>query len=110
MSAELEMAAIVTVRAYPTYSEAVVAKSFLEAHGVFALIPDWYHATNSWHLTNALQGVRLCTIEIEAADARELLDATLSTKPAERRLPVSEVILAAVTYLFAGIPHPVRRR
>jgi triphosphoribosyl-dephospho-CoA synthetase len=104
------MASIVTVRAYPTYSEAAVAKTFLEAHGVFAVIPDWYHATNAWHLTNALQGVRLCTFEIEAADARELLDAPLSRKPAEGRLPVSEAILAAVIYLLAGIPHPVRRR
>jgi triphosphoribosyl-dephospho-CoA synthetase len=104
------MALVDTVRAYSTYSEGAVAKSFLEAHGVFAVIPDWYHATNAWHLANALQGICLCTIEIEAADARELLDTTLSTKPSERRPPVSEVILSAVIYLLAGIPHPVRRR
>ena len=104
------MTSIVTIRTYSTYSEAMVAKSYLDAHGVCVFLPDWYHATNAWHLITALQGVRLCTVASEAADAHELLSIVKNEESSQRRLPISEVMLAAVVYLFCGIPHPVRRR
>ncbi len=104
------MTSIVTIRTYSTYAEAMVAKSYLVAHGVCVFLPDWYHATNAWHLITALQGVRLCTVASEAADVRELLSTVKNEASSQRRLPISEVMLAAVVYLFSGIPHPVRRR
>lgn len=104
------MTSIVTIRTYSTYAEAMVAKSYLDAHGVCVFLPDWYHATNAWHLITALQGVRLCTVASEAADVRELLSAVKNEETSQHRLLISEVVLAVAVYLFCGIPHPVRRR
>ena len=104
------MTSIVTIRTYSTYAEAMVAKSYLDAHGVCVFLPDWYHATNAWHLITALQGVRLCTVASEAADVRELLSAVKNEETSQHRLPISEVVFAVAVYLICGIPHPVQRR
>ena len=108
--AEVGMTSIVTVRTYSTYAEAMVAKSYLDAHGVCVFLPDWHLATNAWHLTTALQGVRLCAVASEAAAVCELLSAVRNEEASQGQLPISEVVLAAAVYLFCGIPHPVRRR
>lgn len=99
-----------TVRTFATPAEAVIAKSFLEAHGLFVLIPDFYHAANAWHLVTALQGVRLCTFEDAAHDARRLLSTGDQAAAPKGRIAIRDIVLAAVIYFFAGIPHPIRRR
>lgn len=104
------MTSIVTIRTYGTPSEALVAKSLLEAHGLFVLIPDLFHAANAWHLVTALQGVRLCTLDHEAADARALLAVESETTAAGRWPAIGDIALAAGIYLFTGIPHPIQRR
>ena len=103
------MTSIVTVRAYSTYLEAAIARSFLEAHGFLAVIPDWYHASNAWHLTTALQGVRVIIIADEAGDAHELLGDITPDRPSRRWPPLSELLFAAAVFLLTGIPHPIRR-
>jgi len=66
-------AAMITVGVFYDRSQAVVAKSLLDAHGIFAVLPDWYHTTNAWHLTFALQGIRLCVMDCDEEAAVELL-------------------------------------
>ena len=103
------MASLVTVRHFHSLQEALVAKSCLEAYGILGTVPDRHVGANAWHLTQAIGLIRLCTLDCDAKDAAGLLDESSATPGNDGRLPLIEIALAAVAFLVAGIPHPVRR-
>lgn len=109
LSVEKVLAILATIHNFPAYLEAVVARSALEAHGIYAVIPDAYTASNAWHLTCALQGVRLCTIEADAAPAREILADGVQLTSRSGTLMLRDILVAALAFLIATIPHPIRR-
>lgn len=104
------MTTLVTIRTYSDCLEAVVAKSFLEAHGIYSIIPDWNTARNAWHYVTALQGVRLCAMESEAKRANEILDEVEVETLRQGPICKGDLFLAAIAFFLAGIPHPVRRQ
>ena len=67
------MAQLVTVQVFGDVSEAEIARSLLEHHGIFAFLPDKAVASTAWFLTNAVGGVRLQVPGSDLDDARQLL-------------------------------------
>lgn len=100
---------LAVVKVYSDLSEALVAKSFIEAHGYYGFIPDWHHLSAAWHYTVALQGVRLCTTEADAAGVRMLLDDIEPGGLQEPSFSIGSLFVAAGAYLIAGLPYPIRR-
>lgn len=83
------MASLVAVAIYHEPSEAAVARSCLDAHGLIAVLPEWHHGSVAWHHAYALHGLRLLTLDAMAAEARELLgaaaaDGHMATTPEPR--------------------------
>lgn len=103
------MTSLVTIGLYDNRSEALVAKSFLEAYGIYAILPDLLTASNAWHYTTALQGIRLCILDADAERANALLSDVKETPITQGKLRKSDLVIAGLAYLVAGIPHPVRR-
>lgn len=97
-----------TIGVFHDQAQAVVAKSLLDAHGMFALLPDWYHAANAWHMTFALQGIRLCVMDSDAEAAMELLRLSKGQDAIATRLTVQGGLIALLCFLVAGIPYPAR--
>ena len=67
------MAELTTVQVFGDVSEAEIARSLLEHHGIFAFLPDKGVASTAWFLTNAVGGVRLQVPGSDLDDARQLL-------------------------------------
>lgn len=67
------MTRLVTIERYFDPSRAYVARSLLEQHGIFAILPDEHtYAVSPWYLF-ALGGLRLMVPDIEEEEARRLL-------------------------------------
>lgn len=101
-------AAMITVGVFYDRSQALVAKSLLEAHGIFVVLPDWYHMTNAWHLTFALQGIRLCVMDCDEQAAIELLRLPKGHHVGETRSSLAGGLIAVLCFFAAGVPYPVR--
>ena len=67
------MAELTTVQVFGDVTEAEIARSLLEHHGIFAFLPDKGVASTAWFLTNAVGGVRLQVPGSDLDDARQLL-------------------------------------
>ncbi|MEQ8824850.1 MAG: hypothetical protein RIC14_10795 [Filomicrobium sp.] len=105
------MAKLVTVWVFYDRSEALVAKSMLEAHGIYADVPDWFLTTNAWHFTVALQGIRLNVFDRDAPVALELLKRQLpGYEEPEAEASIFSGVFAFFSFFFAGLPYPVRKR
>lgn len=104
------MASLVTVSVFFDASEALVARSMLEARGLVAVLPDYHYTATAWHHRFALQGVRLCTLDTMAGDVRALLPAPAAQREVKGQLRYRDVAFALLALMIAGIPHPVRRR
>jgi hypothetical protein len=104
------MASLVTIHVFFDQSEALLAKSLLESQDLYAVLPDWHHVTNAWHLSVALQGIRLCTLDIHAEEASALLGKFSEPTIDRESRRNGDMLLAFLAMLIAGIPHPVRRR
>jgi len=104
------VASLVTVSVFFDASEALVARSMLEARGLVAVLPDYHYTAVAWHHRFALQGVRLCTLDIMAEEVRALLPAPGIERRAAGHLRNRDLAFALFALLTAGIPHPVRRR
>jgi len=115
------LASLVNIAVFSEPSEAVVARSCLDAHGFVAILPEWHHASVAWHHVNALQGLRLWTVAPMAAEARELLRSSSPALP----LPLppeaapgwfrpdiasTELLAATAAFLFTGLPFPYWKR
>lgn len=98
-----------TIRVFDTQAEAAVARSLLDAHGIYALLPERHHAANAWHLTFALQGLRLSVLERDAAIAAELLQPAPGYAEPQTELTLSRFLLGAFCFLFGSVPYTVRR-
>ena len=103
------LTSIKTVRVFYDRPEAAVAKSMLEAHGIFAVLPDWFLTTNAWHYTFAIQGIRLCVLDDDEPLAAELLKASPNYEESESKASVKNGLIAFLCFYFCGIPYPVRR-
>ncbi len=98
--------------------EARILQTYLNAHGIYAVVPEWHHATQAWHHTVALQGVRVCVIEEEYTDAVTLLesqtqpDETVATSHPvpESRQRRSFKLIAIFLWWWSGIATPFWRR
>jgi hypothetical protein len=53
---------------------AMVARSYLESNGLFAVTPDYNFGSVNWHMMFALSGMRVMVREEDLTTARELLD------------------------------------
>lgn len=53
---------------------AMVARSYLESKGLFAVTPDYNFGSVNWHMTFALSGMRVMVREENLAAAQELLN------------------------------------
>jgi len=65
---------LVTVRSYYDPIAAELAMNLLQSEGVLAFLADSKFVTNTWHLANAVQGIKLQVREEDADKARYLLD------------------------------------
>ncbi len=57
---------------YP--SEAHIARSYLQDHGILSFVFDDHLSSAAWHLTGALDGVRLMVTEADYQEAVSLLE------------------------------------
>jgi hypothetical protein len=64
---------LVTLRQYRDLSEAIVARSMLEASGIEVYLRDENLVRLDWQVSNFIGGIRLQVEEAEAETARELL-------------------------------------
>ena len=104
------MPALKTVWVFYDRSEAIVAKSMLDAHGLYATLPDWFHTANAWHLTVALHGIRLHVLDDDAGAAAELLKGVPDYAPPPTRISIGNGLIALLCWSIASVPYPVRRR
>ena len=81
----------------------------LEAHGLFATLPDWFLSANAWHHTFAIQGIRLCVLDDDESVATELLKGSPDYEAPETRASIKRGLIALLCLYFGGIPYPVRR-
>ncbi len=65
---------LVTIRRYRDLSEAIVARSMLEANGIGVYLKDENLARLDWPVSNGLGGIRLQVEAGEQATSMELLD------------------------------------
>ena len=79
------MSSLRTLRTFNSLIEAEGAKSFLEAHGVQATLPDRHTLYHQPHLSEILGGVRLQVSEEQFKEAEELLS------PVEKRSHLTTV-------------------
>lgn len=86
-------------------AEARVARSMLDAHGIYAHAPSEFVAVNP-HLMIAHGGLPLWVPSSQAADARLLLkagaDTDIGAPPPRRR--VLEALSGAIVWIWSGIP------
>jgi len=104
------VASLVIVSVFFDASEALVARSMLEARGLVAVLPDYHYTAIAWHHRFAVQGARLCTLDSMAEEARALLPAPAAQREVKGQLRYLDLAFALVALVIAGIPHPVRRR
>jgi hypothetical protein len=52
---------------------AMVARSYLESNGLFAVTPEYYFASVNWHMTFALPGLRVMVRQEDLSAAQALL-------------------------------------
>lgn len=104
------MASLVTVGTFLSSEEALISQSFLDAHGVVAFVHDWHLATNAWHFTHAIQGVRLSVPDTDLVLARQLLACAEPVETPPTPLSLRSVAWAIIAYFMVGIPHPVSRK
>jgi hypothetical protein len=71
---------LVTVQRYRDLSEAIVARSFLEASGVPVFLCDENLVRLDWQISNFIGGIRLQVDAQDELEARELLSQPLSTR------------------------------
>lgn len=81
----------------------------LDAHGLYATLPDWFHTANAWHLTVALHGIRLHVLDDDADAAAELLRGAPDYAPPPTRMSLRNAIIALLCWSIASVPYPVRR-
>jgi hypothetical protein len=81
------MARLVVVKTYFDLSDALVARSVLEAHGFVAILFDWHVGSVNWSYMFALNGMRLCTLDVSLPDALRLLARACSARLESRRIP-----------------------
>jgi hypothetical protein len=72
------MAELVEIARFQSLPEAVVARSFLEAHGHVVVATEYNHASVAWHHLFAIGGVGLSAPEPEVEQVRALLAALSS--------------------------------
>jgi hypothetical protein len=60
----------------------------------------------------ALNGIRLCTLDVSLADALSLLDEELQPEDPNlvTTMRVIDILIALFAFFNAGLPYPVRRK
>jgi hypothetical protein len=105
------MASMVTVAVHHDLSDAMVARSCLEAYGLVAVLPEWNHATIAWHFVYALDGLRLWQL---LGNVTDLERATATPKQTSNWLSSDITIVglatAAAAFVMAGLPMPIWKR
>jgi hypothetical protein len=106
------VARLVVARTYFDISDALVAKSVLEAHGFVAVLFDWQVASVNWSYMFALNGIRLCTLDVSLPDALPLLDERYEEEDPNfsTTARVIDILIALFAFFYAGLPYPVRRK
>jgi hypothetical protein len=111
------VAKLVVAKTYFDRSEALVARSVLEAHGFVAVLLDYHLSALMWQYIFALKGIRLCTLDVSLAEALDLLNTEHETGDLEEvdgfelvtTMTLSDALIASLASM-CGIPYPVRRR
>ncbi len=117
------MTSVITATIYYDPSEALVVSSFLEANGIVNFIPDLYLTTNTWHLTQAWNGIRIWVLETSLEETKELLKP--QSLPSEHqkqqrkalkpdlihpKIKWFDLLIAITATVFFSVPMPVWRR
>ncbi len=94
--------------------EGLTARSMLEAYGIQVTLAGYYHGTSTWHHLSAIGGLQIWVMDWQAAAATELLATpppTGDANPSRSQRPrFSEIVVAAVAFLWAGLPLPLWNR
>jgi hypothetical protein len=69
--------ALTTIRRYRDLSEAIVARSLLEASGISASLCDENLIRLNWYISSSIGGIRLQVEEDDETDAIEILDSPI---------------------------------
>ena len=109
------MARMVPIKTFLSLSEALVASSCLQGHGIVAALNSYYHGSIAWHHLVALNGIQLSVLDIDLDRAKEVLvqDSSVADgqKPADAKshcpATLSEIGVAVATLLVAGLPLPI---
>ncbi|MEE8574740.1 MAG: DUF2007 domain-containing protein [Thermodesulfobacteriota bacterium] len=72
---------LITVQSYSTPLDAHMAKSRLDAAGIYAVIVDEHTVTMNWLLSNAVGGVKVKVLEEDLQDARLVLELNSLDEP-----------------------------
>lgn len=108
------LATLVTVATYYEPAEALVAQSCLRAYGIIAILPECHHASIAWHHVLALGGLRLCTLDATAEEAKGILAATGGDAAAahggRHELRKTDMLVAAAAWGVTGLPLPLWKR
>ncbi len=117
---QAHMALLVTVAVYHDLPGAMVARSCLEAYGLVAVLPEWYHSAVAWQLIFALHGLRLWTVDSTAEIAEELLHgaapehvAVIEEKQSgwlNADITIVDIVIAAVVVVMISLPLPLWKR
>lgn len=67
------MSELVVAARYFDLPSAMVARSYLESQGLFAVTPEYHFAATNWHMMFALQAMRVMVRDEDVVAARELL-------------------------------------
>ena len=67
------MTDLVVAARYFDLPSAMVARSYLDSQGIFAVTPKYHFAATNWHMMFALQAMRVMVREEDVLAARELL-------------------------------------
>lgn len=115
------MASMICVARYYEPAEAVVAASYLRAHGLHVLLPEYHHATQAWSHVFAIQGLRVWTLDPMAQDALLLLKEVEAADASDTKqvtkigafglhATVMELVIAALAFAVSGLPLPLWMR
>jgi hypothetical protein len=107
---------MVPVKTCFSLPEALVVSSCLADKGIFAALNGYHHGSSAWHCLYALNGIQISVLDADFDEARDLLDQPRSDADADwdrgdrGQANLSDIVLAVVALLLAGLPMPVWSR
>ena len=77
------MARMVPSKTCLSLPEALVVRSYLADHGIFAALNGYHHGSTAWYCLYALNGIQIGVLDIDFDKATELVEQALSLSDAD---------------------------